>query len=118
MSFSIIKKVLKGNAIYWERIPGQATSNGQPAYKVPVGIKCRWDDSIEEVVTSAGRTVFSKAAIMVDRDLVVGSLLQKGLISADTPMIPPSDGTGAHEVIAMKTTPTINQTKFFRQVWV
>lgn len=115
---SIFTKVLRNDAIYWERLVGSPSDDGQPSFAAPVAIRCRWDDVEDEVVLPSGRTVRSKAALMVDRDMITGSIVQKGLKTDDTPLKPPPDGSGGHEIILRKTYGNIKQKKFLRQVWV
>lgn len=67
------------SAIYWERL--SYDSYGQPTYKNPVQIPCRWDDSIKQNVSPNSASQGIDATLFVSQPIVVGSYMWKGTMS-------------------------------------
>lgn len=70
---TIIKKMLKERAFYWE--PIGSDENGRAIWETPIEIKCRWEDSAEEYMDRLGRSQTSNAMVYVDRELKEGGFL-------------------------------------------
>lgn len=105
-----IKKYLKQRMVYWVRTG--TGSSGQAIYGQPAERRCRWDDLVAQVQTLTKRTFMSKAEIMLDEPVVVGSLIYKGTIASwkalpTYPKVPTTD-QGGYEVQEISSTPAKN----------
>lgn len=61
---------------YWA--PGAEDRYGTITYGEPTLLRGRWEDRNEEVKTTGGDTIVSRAVVFVDRDLLIGGYLAKG----------------------------------------
>ncbi len=73
---SIIKKMRKQKAVYWEPLGPNET--GMQTYAEPIEIKCRWEDDDFAFIDAAGTTVASTTTVYPDRYLKVGGILWEG----------------------------------------
>lgn len=111
---SLITRVLVQDAVYWP--PVSNDDQGQPVYGDPVGIKCRWTDSVEEVLMPNGRTVRTLADLMVDRDVELGGVMRQGLVEdLDDPQSP-FGNSGVGEIVKFDKLPNRRATEFLRTV--
>lgn len=82
MSFkSFLKRLRKQPIACW--IPGGLDGEGDRTYSKPIEIKGRWEDYYGEDADESGKTFHSRARVIVDRDLPLGSVLK----------LPPAEGT-------------------------
>lgn len=101
---SIIKRMRKQKAVYWQR--GPVNSFGQFTYSDPVQIKCRWDDGFAEYISKTGTREASTATVYVDRPMAVGDQLFKGVVDDIDPVLTPLQNE-AHEIKAFDITPNL-----------
>lgn len=109
---SLISRVRKQKAVYWA--PGKNSNFGQPVVNDPVQIDCRWVDVQEEFVDAQGRTVLSKASVMVDRDVQVGGMLWLGELKNLTSQTVPTKNTNCFEIRAFANVPNFRATEFLK----
>lgn len=108
---SIITKARKQKAVFWEK--EGVDVYGQPTYSNPVEIGVRWDDTAENFIDENGTVQVSRAEVMVDRVVPVGSLLKLGVLSDLEPETPPRQ-QGAYEVRQLKQHPNFRATETLR----
>lgn len=107
---SIIKKMRKQFAVYWERgtTPDQY---GTYSFAAPVEIACRWDDKGLEYRDEKYQMQMSRAVVYPDRVLTLGSKLQKGEMESDIPE-DPLESTLAFEIKKFEEIPNLKATEF------
>lgn len=76
----IIRKMLKGYAVYWSP-SGGVDEFGRRLFGEPVEVRCRWEGRAEEFMTGSGEKALSKARVYVDRDLETLGVLWEGRLS-------------------------------------
>ena len=111
----IIRKARRQPAIYWKLIGFD--EEAEPMYEPPVDdLLVRWDDIMEIYVTPSGEERTSRAQVMVDRDMPMGSVLMLGtmenVIHPDEPLH--EDHPGAFTIRGWKKHPTMKATHFLR----
>jgi hypothetical protein len=106
---SVIKKMRKQTAIWWERTA--ADRYGQYGFRAPVEIKCRWDGVGSEFRSKAGAVEISDATVYPDRPMKVGDKLKLGSLDSNTPDNP-TNLIDAFEIKKFGTTPNFKATEF------
>jgi hypothetical protein len=101
----IISECQKDFLIYWEY--EDADQYGQPIYKAPVQMKCRWDDCLKQVFDSEGSPVFSKIELITQRRLQPKGLVKLGKLTPSINQSQPKVNSDVHEIIAAETTPML-----------
>lgn len=106
---SIIKKMRKQTAVWWERstLPD---AYGKYTYAAPLQIECRWDDSAVEYRNQQGQAVLSSATVYVDRVMKIGDMLMRGDWESDT-ADDPTDEPTAFEIQRFDQNPNIKATE-------
>ena len=106
---SIIRKMRKQKAVWWER---EATPDrfGTFTFTGPAEIDCRWDDSQSEYRDASGQVVISQATIYPDRVLKPGDKLRKGAMASDEPE-DPTEVVTAFEVQRFEEIPNLKNTE-------
>lgn len=79
---SIIAKMRKQTAVWWER--GSPDRYGKFAFAAPVEVACRWDDTAQEFLAFNGEKRVSRAVVYVDRIMKPGDRLMRGDLESDT----------------------------------
>lgn len=69
---------------YWP--PDANTASGGSTFGAPVAIKGRWQDRQVLFRDAQGRERVSEAVVYVDRELVTGGYLYRGVSSASSPV--------------------------------
>lgn len=111
---SLITRALRQTAVWWSVSFVAVDDYGQPVVSSPIEIKVRWDDVVEEFVTSDGTKEMSRAVVMVDRDVSVGDVLMLGTLSDIKDATRPKANTGAWEVRSFSKTPNLKHTENLR----
>jgi len=119
----IIVRMLRQTAVYW---PPQSSDNsgehfdnyGVPQVSAPIEIDCRWEDVVEEFVTSDGTQQLSNAKVYVDRDLSVGGILMLGEIADITDPTNIKDNDGAWEIRRFDKLPNFKASEFLRTAFL
>ena len=109
MSATPMTWMLIQDAILWE-ISADGYDPYEPAgdsYEAPVDVRVRWDNVQDIVRTPEGEEVISKAKIMIDREVKVGSYIQLGTVDTNTPANP-EHVEGAYPLIALKDVPSVD----------
>lgn len=75
----VLARFTKQKMLYWERIEGQSNPSGQPIFKDPIVINCRWEDKEQEILTKDSRKVISKGYILLGQTLITGSIIMLGI---------------------------------------
>ena len=89
---SLIKRVRKQWAVYWEP-NGGVYQYGVQLYHPSEEIKVRWEDELVNVVDLGGREVVYQSMIYVGQDVKVDGVLFKGqLADLDDPSASPPTG--------------------------
>ena len=83
---SVIKRMRKQYAVWWERLP--ADRYGKFTWAEPVEVRCRWDDSGSEYRTMKGQVEISQATVYPDRIMRQGDKLRKGEMETDETLDP------------------------------
>lgn len=112
----ILNRILRQKAVYWE--PGKGDKYGESEFKLPVQIKCRWEDAkFAELVETVEETVF-KSFVYVDREVKEKGKLWLGKIDdlkhlkdEEGRITPPED---ASEIRNTETFPTMRANQFLR----
>lgn len=114
---SIILKVLRMDAVYWE--PGTAADNGRLIFKPPVAIKVFWADGTVEVVTPDKTTALAKAEIMTSIDTIVGGYIALGPLDSVEHPTDPLRNKDTFRIIATAKQPPIREGKpVLRRAWI
>lgn len=121
MSFAIIEKVLKQDAIYWAPA-SVADGRGDRSFDAPVAIRCRWDGTNEERMDNKGVRFITTASVMVDRDVVAGGVLRQGTLddynNAGGDPTEPLAVRGCALIRNFAKTPTLKADKYVRTAFV
>jgi hypothetical protein len=112
---SLLTKILKMKAVYWEK--DSIDNYGQPTYKTPVEIGCRWEEIMEEFVTAEGTREVSKAKIYVGDDMKTGGLLLLGELASGMTETNAKD-YDVFEIRAFYKIPDIRCKKYVRFVYL
>lgn len=106
---SVIKRFARQTMVYWEYVGPD--EYGHPYYKDPVELKVRWEGRREEVVSSDGRTVYTRAYILTYVKVVEGSLVMLGTLTdfqaMDCYPQEPTIQFNVAEILTVKETPDI-----------
>lgn len=108
---SLISRVRKQTAVYWQRSSQGPDMQGQPRHELPVQIKCRWDDVMKEFVMADGSRQVSQAEVLPDRAMQPGDYLMRGVLPDVTNAASPKQNKGALVVRAVATTPNLRNTE-------
>lgn len=102
-------------AVYWERIG--TDEQGEPIIDDPIELDVRWEKKKSQALMPQGQTISIDATIVVDRDLVEGSLIWEGGLEdiPGTSLVPESN---LLEIITFEKIPDVKGRKFRRRVGV
>ena len=103
----LIKKMLKGYAVYWP--PKDGNKSGQVSFGDPVEIRCRWTDTLASPVSGSGTAEESMTRVYVDRPVEMLGVLWEGKL-ADVPDLagkPPTRLKKAFEIRKYKEVKTL-----------
>lgn len=97
-----IKRKLNQFAVYWP--PGPPSHSGATTYGTPIELRCRWEDSTQEMIDPKGDKWTSKAEIWTLVQLINLGVLWKGkfknLVDKTNPMKNPgASAIRSHEII-------------------
>lgn len=106
---SLIKRMRKQKAVYWA--PTGTGEDGQPVYRQPVEIKCRWEDVIVQFKDYKGRETSSRARVYVDRLLACGGVLWQGTVAGLTSQSEPFNNPHAYEILSFGTIPNLRNSE-------
>ena len=111
---SIIRKVLKEDAVYWAKTGVDRAS--RPVYASPVAIRCRWDDVQEEYTDLQGNVRKSNASVMVDRVVTLKGVLWYGLLASlsGDQLTQPLSNEGAFPIQRVQRIPNFKATEYLR----
>ena len=113
-NMGVSKRFMKQTAVLWV---AEAPDNfGKPTYAAPVIIGCRWTVQTVEFITPNGERELSRAVLIVDRDITLGSMVFLGTIADLTDEDNPRENDGAWEVRHFGSTPDLKGKKFHRTV--
>ena len=107
--------------VYWEK--DGSDIYGKPQYKDPVEMACNWQDEQREIIKADGRTVLSRAYLLLESPVVDGSLVMLGSL-ADWQALPTRTGTptvnqGGREVIKTNSSgDPFSATTFLNEAWL
>jgi len=111
---SIITKMRKQTAVYWELL--SINRFGEKAYEDPVEINVRWEDRTEEFLDAGGERMYSQAVVYVDRDVTIGGVLLLGALDSDVDQDSPKENNSAYEIKRFDKLPTLKATEYLRTV--
>lgn len=91
----LIRKCRIHDAVLWRKLGD--SGRGYYLYDKPVQIKCRWNQTDEQMATKEGIDFRCISDLVVDRDVAVGDLLWYGLLADITyditdPLVIPNVG--------------------------
>lgn len=98
-------------ATLWTLEPGGVFGS---TYGPPQHIDCRWEDRQERKTNRTGSEFVSRALVMVDVDIPLGSRLAFGEYLSE----PDAEGVEAYEVQAKETIPSVFGEITERSVWL
>lgn len=101
-----LRRIRKQTAAVW--LPGVRGDDGERTYTPPTDIKCRWEDYSGEDADAKGRAFQSRARIIVDRLLPVGTI-----IKMPDPELPSSASAVDHLVDPSGTDPFGTETDVY-----
>lgn len=113
-NIGIAKRVMKQTAVLW--VAEAPDDFGKPTYATPVAIDCRWTVKNVEFIGANNERELSRAVVVVDRDITLGSMLFLGAIADLTDENNPIENDGAWEVRQFGSTPDLKAKKFYRKV--
>lgn len=111
---SIITRMLKDFAVYWE-ISGY-DAFGNPSISSPIQLTCRWEDSQQQIVTSDGTPITAKSIVYVNQDVITGGYLFHGLL-ADAPS-DPKISEKAFLIRRFDKLPNLRYTEYLRTAYI
>lgn len=112
----IIQKMLRQCCWYWA--PNGHDLYGKQIFWPPVELQCRWEDSLQEVVTHQGQTVMSVAKVYTACDVVVGGSLSLLVPGEPAAPLDPADARGAFEIKRFDKVPTLKADQFLRVAYL
>lgn len=98
-------------AVLWMASATAVSDDGKRKVAAAVEIKVRWENRREETTDSQGQAVSVTAEVVVDRDVIVGSILWLGAL--DDIASPP---VNLQKVVAFDKIPDVKGTKYRRTV--
>jgi hypothetical protein len=102
---SIISRMRRQKAIYWEFLSGDGMGSG--TFSQPVEISCRWEDISESFLDrKTGNETLSNSRVFTDREVTIGGFLKLGELDSATPDSP-IGVDGANEIRAFLKTPNL-----------
>ncbi len=112
---SLITRMRKQTAVYWQLIEEVDAVTGQPTWQAPVEVPVRWEEKMGEVGERRYVPIlYYTATIYVDRDMGMWDYLMLGNLVNWTPADPRS--TLSWEVAAFRTLPNLRNTESLRIV--
>lgn len=114
-----IEKISVQTAVYW----GSPIPNGFGGYDFSVGIeiKCRWDETLNNITNKFGKEILSKAKILTPSELDVNGYLFLGTLDDidSSQQANPLIVTGAWEIQRIDKTPLIkSKTEFVKTIYL
>lgn len=103
---------LNQKCTYWA-VVGVDVYN-EPSFAYPVVISCRWEDRVERMQNDEGEEFVSRSRIFLEDDLFTGGYIALGEHSESDPRNYP----GAHRIMAVRTTPSLDGTFFERKCYL
>jgi hypothetical protein len=103
--------MLKQEAVYWE--PDGVDQFAQERFLLPVDIKCRWEDELEQGIDETGNETIFVSTVYVDRDVRVGGRIMKGTVNDLEGPAPPQE---SHRVRRFDLIPTLDARQFLRTI--
>lgn len=114
---SIITKMMRFDCVYWEY--DGTDMYGKPSYKDPVQIRCRWQASDGENLTSDGNeTLNTKTKVYTLIDIKINSVLMLGTLEDITDETSPTNNDNAYEVFQFEKIPDLKNRKVLRRCLV
>ena len=92
---------LPQTATYWAA--GSTDRYGKPVLSAPVQIRCRWEDSNQQVMSKKGEEIISKARVFLASDVSLDGYLLLGTSAVGDP----TPLNNAYEIQAKTTTPDL-----------
>lgn len=107
----LLKKMLKQKAVYWA--VARIDEAGEVIPALPVDIKCRWEDDLEQGLDLSGTETTFMSTVYTDRDVDEGGYLMLGELQNLKGPLPPKE---AHRIRKFSKLPTLNAKQFLRTV--
>ena len=103
---------MRQTATYWE--PGAPTASGGMSFSAPRQVLCRWQDKADLVRNNDGNETVSSAVVYPVEPLRRQGWLLLGVSSATDPR----GIDGAHEIIAVGSSPSLDARLTLNKVWL
>lgn len=103
--------MLRQSAIYWK--PKIVDQYGEVKQNLPINIKCRWEDELEEGLDPTGIETTFTSTVYTDRDVEVGGMIMLGEVKDLKGPNPPET---AHRICRFDKLPTLNAKQYLRTV--
>lgn len=109
---SLLTRMMKQKCVYWE--PDGFGPDGQPTFKPPIEIKCRWEDVHEVFADAQGNDIVSNSLVYVGIDLKTQGVMWLGkLVDLDSQTVP-FNNEGAYSIRKFEKIPKLNAKEFLR----
>ncbi len=112
---SIIRKMRRQKAIYWER--DEPDHYGKFSFKEPIQIACRWENGSKEFRTGEGEALTFSATVYVDRAMKIGDMLKFGELDSTVPTDPSQD-PDADTIQRFESIPNLKATETLYTVYL
>jgi len=106
---SLIKRCQRQTLVYWERTGTAKT--GEPIWGPPTEMTCRWEDRLQEIITSTNTRVMSSVEVITETRLQVGGLIKLGTMATVAYWDTPKQNDGIYEVLKSSETPNLRNTE-------
>lgn len=94
---SILTRARIHDMVRWPLIGTQPT--GEPIWGPPEDVKCRWDESVRQLIRPDNTRFVSRIEIISAVPLTPGDLVKQGTTAEITNWVDPRNNDGAYEVI-------------------
>jgi hypothetical protein len=106
---SILRRVRIHDLVRWPLIGTKTT--GEPIWGPPEDVKCRWDESVREIIRPDNTRISSRIEIISEIKLKVGDIVRRGTIADTSDWIDPRNNQDAFEVVVSEQYDTLRGTE-------
>lgn len=108
----LLNKMRKQQAVYWA--PLEVNDSGEPKLGLPVQIRVRWEDELEEGLDNTGTETIFMSTVYTGEDVKEGGMLFFGTLNDLKKALPPPEN--AHRIRKFTKTPILNAKEWLREV--
>lgn len=108
---SFLTRNLRQTITRWP-LSGILDNHGHPTWDSPVLLNGRWEDFVEQILTTEGKTILSRSRVFLIVDVSIGDYLMLGEFGSGD--LDPHTLAGAYEVKDFRKTPQLRGSDFER----